>query len=443
MTLVTADLVFAEDRWRANHGFVLQGPTIIDTGEPRELAERHPDHERADWGAVAVLPGTVNAHGHSYQSILRGLTERASLPMTERLDREAIATAARFDFAELAKAGVTTTVDVVSLHDRGNETAMAVAHAAREVGLRLVVARSMSDWSGAPKRAQETPAEAERNVRDLHAGLRGDTRVFVQPAPHSIAWASPEMILRGAALAAELGVPFHVHAAERRDERDRAIERHGVSPVAFLDSLAVLSERALLAHCVWVGPDDLAILRDRGARVVHTPSADAFAGRGVAPVVEMLRRGIPVSLGTDGGSTNGRQSVFEEMRMAALLARAASADGSALGAAETMAMGTARGGEALGLPVGRIAADHAADVVVVDLDALSVQPAVTAASQIVFAMQPEAIVRVIVGGETIVERGRLTRTDESEIVARVREATRDWPAGDAPGIARDAVEVGH
>jgi len=301
----------------------------------------------------------------------------------------------------------------------------------------------MSDWSGAPRRAQETPSEAERNVRDLHSELRGDTRVFVQPAPHSITWASPEMIQRGAALASQLGVPFHVHVAERRADRDRSFERHGVSPVGFLDALGVLSERALLAHCVWVDPADLGILGDRGARVVHTPSADAFGGRGVAPLVEMLRRGIPVSLGTDGGSTNTRQSVFEEMRMAALLARATAADASALGAVEAMLMGTARGAEALDLPVGRIAVDHVADLVVVDLDALSVQPAVTAPSQIVFAMQPEAIARVIVGGETIVERGRLTRVDEAEIVARVREASRDWPAGDTPGIPRDAVEVGH
>jgi 5-methylthioadenosine/S-adenosylhomocysteine deaminase len=164
--------------------------------------------------------------------------------------------------------------------------------------------------------------------------------------------------------------------------------------------------------------------------VVHNPSANAFLGDGVAPVRQMLEHAIPVALGTDGGCTNSRQSIFEEMRMAALLAKAVAADASVLGAEETFLMGTTRGGEVLRLPLGRIAADHAADLVVLDLESLSLQPARTAAQQIVYAMQPEAISRVIVGGETIVERGSLTRVDEREIVREVRAVTAGWePAG--------------
>ena len=109
---------------------------------------------------------------------------------------------------------------------------------------------------------------------------------------------------------------------------------------------------------------------ERGARVVHNPSANAFLGDGIAPFRLMLSRQIPVALGTDGGCTNSRQSIFEEMRMAALLAKAAETDASAVSAEDVLIAGTARGGEVLGLPVGRIAPDHAADLVVVDLEAL-------------------------------------------------------------------------
>jgi 5-methylthioadenosine/S-adenosylhomocysteine deaminase len=144
----------------------------------------------------------------------------------------------------------------------------------------------------------------------------------------------------------------------------------------------------------------------------------------------MLERTIPVCLGTDGGCTNSRQSVFDDMRTAALLAKAVEADGGAMRAEDVLLAGTARGGEILGLPVGRIAPDHAADLVVVDLDALSVQPAVTAPKQIVYSMQPDAIERVVVGGETVVQRGRLARLDEAEIVARVHEATEGWSPPD-------------
>jgi 5-methylthioadenosine/S-adenosylhomocysteine deaminase len=435
MTLITAELVFADDRWQRGHGLVVQGGRILDSGSPTELADRFPDHEREDWGDVAVMPGCVNGHAHSFQALLRGLgddlsfgrwRERILYPFSERLDREAIHTGALFDFAEMARAGITTAVDFFYLHDRGNENDLAVIEAAKEVGIRIVLARSMYDWSGAPSRYLESPDLAVRNGRDLHAAVRGDPRAFVQPAPHSIHGASIEMIQAGAALAEELDTRFHIHVAEARYERELSLERHGISPVALLAHIGVLSERAVLVHCVWVDDDDLAIISNSGAKVVHNPSANAFLGDGIAPLRQMLARGVPVALGTDGGCTNSRQSVFEEMRMAALLAKATNQDAEAVGADEVLLAGTRRGGEILGLPVGRIAADHAADLVVLDLQTLSLQPSATAQWQLVYAMQPDAIRRVIVGGETIVEDGRLTRVDTGDIVSKVAAVTKGW-----------------
>lgn len=443
MTLITADLVYSGERWFERYGFVIHGGSIVAAGEPEALEQAHPDEPREDWGHVAVLPGTVNGHGHSFQILLRGYgddlsfmrwRDRILYPYSERLDREGIRTGALLDFAEMAKAGITTAVDFFYLHDRGNENDLEVVAAAREVGIRLVLARSMYDWTGAPNRYQETPRLAERNFRELHAALRGDHRAFAQPAPHSIHAASPDMIREGAALAEDLDVPFHIHVAEGRYEREQSIERNGLSPVAFLDSLGVLSQRTVMVHCVWIDERDLELMQQRGVSVVHNPSANAFLGDGIAPLREMLDRDIAVCLGTDGGCTNNRQSVFEEMRMAALVAKARATDSAVVRAEETLRMGTVAGGEILGLPVGRIAPDHAADLVVVDLDALSLQPSETAPKQVVYAMQPDAIKKVIVGGETIVEDGRLERVDEAELISRVRRTTGDWkpttPTGD-------------
>jgi len=445
MTLVAARLVLADGRWERDHGLVIRGGTIEAVGAPDDLALDFPGEPREDWGDVALLPGSVNGHAHSFQTLLRGYgddlpfmtwRDRVLYPFSERLDRDGIETGALLDFAEMARAGITTVADFFYLNDGGNENAMAVVEAARQVGIRIVLARAMYDWTGAPKRYQEAPDRAAENVRALREALRGNTRAFVQPAPHSVHGASAGMIAAGAALAEEAGVPFHIHVAEGRYEREQSLERHGLSPVRYLDSLGVLSPRTLMVHCVWVDEEDLAVMAERGVAVVHNPSANLFLGDGIAPVREMRERGIRVCLGTDGGCTNSRQSVFEEMRMAALLQKGRLADATALRAEETMAMGTAIGGEALGLPVGRIAPEHAADLVVLDLDALSLQPSATAEKQVVYAMQPDAIRQVIVGGETIVEDGRLTNVDQAEILGRVREVTRGWQP--VWGLASDA-----
>jgi 5-methylthioadenosine/S-adenosylhomocysteine deaminase len=284
----------------------------------------------------------------------------------------------------------------------------------------------MYDWAGAPTRYQETTEQSTRNFRELHAALASDRLAFAQPAPHSLHGASPEMIQAGAALAEELDLPMHIHVAEGQYERDLSFERHGLSPVKFLDSIGALNRHTLLVHAVWVDEEDLSLIAERGARIVHNPSANAFLGDGIAPFREMLARSIPVALGTDGGCTNSRQSVFEEMRMAALFAKASEANAAAVGAEEVLLAGTVRGGEVLGLPVGRIAADYAADVVVVDLKDLSLQPPATAHKQIVYSMRPDAIKRVLVGGEPVVENGKLVNVDEEEIRSRVAALTRGW-----------------
>src|SRR5437764_4758843 len=146
MTVVAADLVFAEDRWERRHGFAMQGGRILETGDPRGLAETYPDHDREDWGEVAVVPGCVNGHAHSFQALLRGLgddlpfmawRDRVLYPFAERLDPDAIRVGALFDFAEMARAGITTVVDFFYLHDHGNENDRTVIEAAKEIGLRI------------------------------------------------------------------------------------------------------------------------------------------------------------------------------------------------------------------------------------------------------------------------------------------------------------------
>jgi 5-methylthioadenosine/S-adenosylhomocysteine deaminase len=232
-----------------------------------------------------------------------------------------------------------------------------------------------------------------------------DPTVSVQPAPHSLHAASPGMIQAAAVLADEARVPFHIHVAEYRAEREEIEARHGVTPVRYLDQLEVL-----------------------GPRVVYCPSSNMILGDGVTRLREMRARGVPVALGTDGGCTNNRLSIFEEMRMAALLQKLTHLDGAAFNAEEAFRLGTAGGGEVLGLPVGEIAPGQLADLVALDLGHPSLHLPNALFKNVVYALSPQAITDVWVHGRHVVREGRITTVDEPELLGEVRALTRDWRA---------------
>jgi 5-methylthioadenosine/S-adenosylhomocysteine deaminase len=429
-TRLVADLVLTPEGWRRDAAVTLQGGRIAAV-EPAGPAR--PGDVRL--AGRALLPGTVNAHCHTFQSLLRGLgddldfmgwRDRVLYPFSERLDREAIALGAAFAFAEMLLHGATTCVDFFYLQDEGNDNAEAVIEAARRVGIRLVLARTLYDWEGAPKRYREAVADAARRTRELIARHRGDPTVAVHPAPHSPHGASPAMIRAGWEVAEEAGTPFHIHVAEGRYEGERTLREHGATPVRYLDRLGVLGPRMIGVHCVWLDDEEVALMGARGAALAYCPSSNMFLGDGITRLPELLRAGVRVGLGTDGGCTNNRLSVFEEMRMASLLQRVRLLDGAALAAETAFECGTRGGARILGLDVGAISPGLLADLVAVDLGHPSLHPPTDLLRSVVYAMSPQAITDVWVHGRRVVEGGRLQTVDAAGLLARVREVTRGW-----------------
>jgi 5-methylthioadenosine/S-adenosylhomocysteine deaminase len=435
MRAIRADLIHFEGGFKEGLAVIIEGDRIVSVSTRTELP---PDVEVQDWGAVALVPGTVNAHGHAFQSLLKGFADDRSFaswrddvlyPFSRRLDRRAIYAGAIFAFAEALLAGVTTTVDFFYLHDEGNDNAEEVIRAAHEAGIRLVMARAFYDLdapTSAPARYREPAHEAARRCRELSATHARDPLLSVQPAPHSLHAASLETVATGLDVAAELSVPCHLHLAEARYEREQVVRRYGTTPVRLLATEGLLNQRLVTVHTVWVDDEEMDMLAGAGAGVVHCPGANAFLGDGIALIPEMLRRGVRVALGPDGGCANNRQGVFDEMRTASLVAKARLADGAALDAPTAFALGTVGGADLLGLPVGAIEAGRHADLVALDLDDLSLHPLETIERQMVHSMQATAIARVMVAGEVVVDRGRPTRVDLAEVRSLVAGATRGW-----------------
>jgi 5-methylthioadenosine/S-adenosylhomocysteine deaminase len=398
---------------------------VVPRGAVPEGAEVH------DWGDVAIVPGTVNAHGHAFQSLFKGRADDRTFeswrddvlyPFSEDLDGGDVYAGALFAFTEALRAGVTTTVDFFYLHDEGNDNAEQVIRAARDAGIRLVLARAFYDDDAptkAPVRYREKAPDAADRCRALAEAHAGDPMLSIQPAPHSLHAATPETVATALEAAEELDVPCHLHLAEARYEREQVEERYGTTPVRLLAREGLLGPRLVTIHTVWADDEELDLLAESDTAVVHCPGANAFLGDGTARLPEMLARGIRVALGPDGGCANNRQSVFDEMRQASLMAKARLTDGSALSAETAFDLGTQGGAGVLGLPVGVIEGGRRADLVALDLSDPSLWPVATLRKQIVSSMQQTAIATVMVGGRVVVEDGRPATIDEAELRARV------------------------
>jgi 5-methylthioadenosine/S-adenosylhomocysteine deaminase len=250
--------------------------------------------------------------------------------------------------------------------------------------------------------------------------------VTIQPAPHSQHGASAAMIEAGAGCAADAGEPWHIHLAEEKYQVDQSLERFGARPLHAVAQLQVDMSAMIAVHGCWFDDGERALLAERGGSLAYCPGSNMFLGDGVTDLVDLVARGVRVGLGTDGGCSNNRVSVFDEMRLAALLQKVHRTDGQAIDAETCFALGTRTAGEVLRLPIGRIAPGYRCDLVALDLDDPSLWPAQALEKNVVYALSPRAITDVVVDGQEVVTARRLCNVSLDEIQARVGDLTRDW-----------------
>lgn len=436
--------LYTGERFLENAALVVEGDTITAVGDAARLRSEHPDAIPCRWEDMALVPGTVNAHNHCFQSLLRGLScdrpflewrDEALYKYSPRLKKEHIYGGAVFAFSEMMKCGVTTVSDFFYLHNYGTESDEMIVKAAHDVGIRLVLARTMYDWDGAPAGYVETIPQAVENTRSLALKYRDDPMVTVLPAPHSLHAASVEMVQAGHELAKELGTAFHIHVAEEPFEVEQVQREHGgLTPVELLDKIGVVDERMVIIHGVWLKDSEVELLGQRGCGLAYCPSSNMFLADGITDIPHMMKSGVTIGLGSDGACSNNRISVFEEMRMVALLQKAKTCDALCVNYRDAFRMGTRDGGKLLGLPVGRLEPGYKADFVGIDCTDLSMQPISENREQLlpnlVYSMQPTAISKVVVAGQLTVSGGRLQNIPESQVVRMVNGIMRDIQYGE-------------
>jgi 5-methylthioadenosine/S-adenosylhomocysteine deaminase len=225
-------------------------------------------------------------------------------------------------------------------------------------------------------------------------------------------------------------VLVHTHASESKEEI--AIVRElsgGLSNIAYLDAVKLASPHLCAAHCVWVDDGEQALLATRGVKVMHCPGSNLKLGSGLAPVVEMRRRGITVSLGADGAACNNRLDMFEEMRLAAVLQALRLGPGS-LPAADVLWMATRAGAQTLGLDadIGSVEVGKKADLILVARRRTHLAPDPDPYSTLVYAARGTDVRSTVVDGALLVDEGVPVRVSREEVVAEARSAARQLAA---------------
>jgi len=414
---------------------VVHGDVSIRDGRIAAVG-RVPDapHDRViDAEGDYVLPGLIQTHVHLCQTLFRGYADDMPLmqwlrtriwPMEAAHTPATLRAAAQLATTELLLSGTTAVLTMETVHDTD-----AVFEAVAASGMRATIGKCMMDAdANVPSRLKErTQASLDESLA-LRTRWHGaaDGRIHAALAPRFAVSCTRELLEAVAAASAEHAALVHTHASESREEI--AIVREmtgGLSNIAYLDAVHLATPHLCAAHCVWVDADEQRLLAARDVKVMHCPGSNLKLGSGLAPVVEMQRQGITVSLGTDGAACNNRLDMFEEMRLAAVLQATRLAPG-ALPARDVLWMATRAGARTLGLEheIGSVEVGKKADLIRVRRHQLHHAPDVDPYSTLVYAARGTDVRTTIVDGAILVDDGEPTRVSRAEVAAAAAVAAR-------------------
>jgi 5-methylthioadenosine/S-adenosylhomocysteine deaminase len=334
-------------------------------------------------------------------------------PAERHLDYDFVYWGTRLAVAEMLLSGTTTFCDMYLFTD-------AVAQAAVDTGIRAVVGEVLYDF---PSPNYGPPENGLRFTEELCRAYQGHPRVRVAVQPHAVYTCSPDLLKKSKALADRYKTRWIIHLAETAREVADCLTQYGATPVGHLHRLSLLTENTVADHAVAVTEADMDLLAASGAGVAHCPESNMKLASGIAPVTDLLARGVPVGLGTDGCASNNNLDMLSELDTAAKLAKVRGLDPTALPAREALSLATRQGAQVLGMAdeSGRLAPGLRADLAVIDLDQPHLTPIYDPYSHLVYAATGADVQTVVVEGCILVEDRQLQAFDLAETLAKARE----------------------
>ncbi|MFQ6073662.1 MAG: amidohydrolase family protein [Candidatus Bathyarchaeia archaeon] len=411
-----------------NATVVIENGRITDLNKHAELKHKYPRYEKIDAADKVIIPGLVNTHQHMAMSLLRGYADDVPLqewlerwiwPLEKHMTGQDIYVGALLTAVEAAMGGTTTVNTMYHFREEGNE-----AQALAEVGLRGVVGHVCFSWrKGEDRKALWSLA------KNWHGKADGLIRASVDPhAPYTV---DPEYMRELRETTIELNerygssrapIMWHMHVAETSDEPNKIRRAFKVSVkggvVEYLDSLGVLRNDVVAAHCVSLTPRDIQVLKQRDVKVSHNPISNLKLGSGVSPVSDLLKAGVTVSLGTDSSCSNNSADMFEVMKTTALLHKGVQKEPTVLPAEQVLRMATIEGAKALlwEKEIGSIEIGKDADLVIVDFKKPHLRPFFNEVSHVVYSAKAADVDTVVVKGRIVMENRKLATVNVEKIL---------------------------
>jgi cytosine/adenosine deaminase-related metal-dependent hydrolase len=394
-----------------------------------------------DCSGLVVLPGMINTHHHFYQTLTRNLPACQDVELFDwllylydiwaRMTPEALHSGSQIAAAELLATGCTTSVDHAYVYpDNQNHYFDVEVKALEETGIRMYLCRGSMSLSredgGLPPKCvvqsdDDIMAACEDVVKRYHSsGPLSMMSVVLAPcSPFSV---TAELMKETAEYAKKNSLLIHTHLAETCDENAFCIEKVGMRPAEYLRSLGWMTDNAFFAHCVWLNEQEIKMMAETGAGVAHCPTSNMRLGSGIAPIMEMLKAGVNVSVAVDGSASNDSSDMIAEARQAMLLQRVKNG-AKAMTGMEALEVATLGGAAVLNRQdsLGSIEVGKAADIIGISLDTLSYAGGQEDPGLAPLFCATKGVDLNIVNGEVVIEKGKFTKLDIERIIANHNE----------------------
>jgi 5-methylthioadenosine/S-adenosylhomocysteine deaminase len=406
----------------------IDSDSIIAVGTDTEIRRAYTASQVIDCEGMVVMPGLINAHTHVPMTLLRGLADDLRLDVwlmgymmpveREFVSPDFVSLGTQLACVELIRNGVTCFADMYYYEEQ-------VARATSQAGLRALCSQTVLKF---PTPDAQSYEESLAEAREFIQRWKDHPLIVPSVAPHSPYTCTDDILRATSELAVEFDIPLHTHLSETEIEVENSRAINGMPVIPYVKKNNLFDAKVLAAHCVHIDEGEIRTLHHHSAGVAHCPSSNLKLASGAAPVSNMLSIGLNVGIGTDGPASNNDLDMFEEIRLAAFLAKGITGDPTTVPASTALSMATRLGAKAMHMDhlVGTLEAGKRADLIIVDVDTLHNAPRfhrdkVNVYSQLAYAAKSSDVQSVMVNGQWLMRDRELVTIDHQNLIAMADE----------------------